>query len=113
MVVGKVERIAPFGAFVRLEDGSVGMVHISQISREFVKRVEDYLQVGQEVRAVVLRNEGGKIALSIKALEEGPSPKRQQSPEDFEEKLARFKRDSKGKLADLKMRSERRQGGGR
>ncbi len=54
VVTGKVVRIVPFGAFVQLEDGVDGLVHISQISWERVEKVEDALQIGQEISAKVL-----------------------------------------------------------
>jgi 4-hydroxy-3-methylbut-2-enyl diphosphate reductase len=74
-VAGKVVRIVPFGAFVQLEDGVDGLVHISQISWERVEKVEDALQIGQEVRAKVLELdlENKKISLSIKQLTERPA----------------------------------------
>lgn len=53
-VSGKVVRIVPFGAFVMLEDGVDGLVHISQISWDRVEKVEDALQIGQEISAKVL-----------------------------------------------------------
>lgn len=74
VVTGKVVRIVPFGAFVQLEDGVDGLVHISQISWERVEKVEDALQIGQEIEAKVLEldTESKKISLSIKQLTERP-----------------------------------------
>ncbi len=73
-VTGKVVRIAPFGAFVALEDGVDGLVHISQISWEHVDKVEDALSVGDEVDVKVLDvdKERKRISLSIKELKERP-----------------------------------------
>ena len=69
IVEGKVSRIMNFGAFVDIDGGGSGMVHISEIANTFVKDINDYLKVGQQVRAkVVAINENNKIALSIKAL---------------------------------------------
>ena len=70
LVKGKVSKIASFGAFVELEDGVDGLVHISQISDQRVDKVKDALQVGQEVEARVVkvdRNER-RIGLSIRAV---------------------------------------------
>ena len=70
LVKGKVSKIASFGAFVELEDGVDGLVHISQISDDRVEKVKDALQVGQEVEARVVkidRNER-RIGLSIRAV---------------------------------------------
>lgn len=75
IVSGKVVRIVPFGAFVMLEDGVDGLVHISQISWERVEKVEDALQIGQEISAKVLELdvENKKISLSIKQTTEKPA----------------------------------------
>ena len=75
VVSGKVVRIVPFGAFVQLADGVDGLVHISQISWDRVEKVEDALQVGQEVSAKVLELdlENKKVSLSIKQLTERPA----------------------------------------
>ena len=70
LVKGKVSKIASFGAFVELEDGVDGLVHISQISDQRVDKVKDALQPGQEVEARVVkvdRNER-RIGLSIRAV---------------------------------------------
>lgn len=73
IVEGKVVRIVDFGAFVELEPGVDGLVHISQISKERVEKVEDVLKVGQDVTVKVLSvmPDEKRISLSIKeALEE-------------------------------------------
>ncbi len=69
MVKGKVTKLASFGAFVELEDGIDGLVHISQISEDRVEKVKDVLKLGQEVQARVVRIDEveRKIGLSIKA----------------------------------------------
>ena len=70
IVKGKVSKLASFGAFVELEDGVDGLVHISQISDERVDKVKDKLEVGQEVEARVVKVDRGerRIGLSIKAV---------------------------------------------
>lgn len=69
-VKGKVAKIASFGAFVELDDGVDGLVHISQISDSRIEKVRDALEVGQEVEARVMKVERAerRIALSIKAM---------------------------------------------
>ena len=69
-VKGKVSKIASFGAFVELEDGVDGLVHISQISDQRVEKVKDALEVGQEVEARVVKVDRGerRIGLSIRAM---------------------------------------------
>ena len=63
---GKVTGITKYGAFVALEGGKSGLVHISEIANTFVNDVHDFLQEGQEVKVMVLASENGKINLSIK-----------------------------------------------
>ena len=63
---GKVTSITKFGAFVALEGGKSGLVHISEIANTFVNDVHDFLQEGQTVKVMVLSAENGKINLSIK-----------------------------------------------
>jgi len=69
LVKGKVSKLASFGAFVEIEDGIDGLVHISQISEERVQKVRDALQPGQEVEARVIKIDPveRRIGLSIKA----------------------------------------------
>ena len=72
-VDGTVERITPYGAFLKLEDGRLGLVHISEIDRNYVKDVHDHLREGDVVQAKVRAiKEDGKIDLSIKALQDPP-----------------------------------------
>ena len=70
---GKVTTITKFGAFVALEGGKSGLVHISEIANTFVSDVNDFLQAGQTVKVLVLANENGKINLSIKRTESAPA----------------------------------------
>ena len=58
--------ITKFGAFVALDNGKSGLVHISEIANTFVNDVHDFLQEGQAVKVLVLSVENGKINLSIK-----------------------------------------------
>lgn len=75
VVTGKVVRMVPFGAFVELEEGVDGLVHISQIAYKHVEKPEDELTIGQEIQAKVteLDLEAKKISLSIKETLERPS----------------------------------------
>jgi len=67
---GKVAKIADFGAFVTILPGKDGLVHISQIAKERVEKVTDYLKEGQDVKVIVLDVDRGRIKLSIKELPE-------------------------------------------
>lgn len=68
-VTGKISKLASFGAFVELEEGIDGLVHISQISDDRVQKVKDVLTPGQEVEARVIKIDPveRRIGLSIKA----------------------------------------------
>ena len=74
IVHGKVVRIVPFGAFVELEKGIDGLVHVSQITHEWLENPTSALTIGQEIDAKVLAfdPEAHKITLSIKALQPRP-----------------------------------------
>ena len=75
---GKVTGITKFGAFVSLEAGKSGLVHISEIANSFVSDVNQFVQLGQTVKVRVLSvSPEGKINLSMKrALEEAPRTER-------------------------------------
>lgn len=108
---GKVSGITNFGAFVQLETGETGLVHISEVADTFVKDIHDLLTVDDEVKVKVLNiSENGKIGLSIKKAKERKRPQR--PPQSFEDKIARFMKDSDEKLASLdkNMNAKRRSG---
>lgn len=65
-VTGKVTGITNFGAFIDLGSGQSGLVHISEISNQYVKDIHDFLSVGDTVTVKVVSNQNGKIGLSIK-----------------------------------------------
>jgi small subunit ribosomal protein S1 len=72
VVVGKVTNVTDFGAFVELEEGIEGLIHVSEISREKVEKPSDVLKVGDTLSAVVLHIDphDRRIGLSIKGLKE-------------------------------------------
>jgi small subunit ribosomal protein S1 len=73
VVEGKVTKLASFGAFVELDEGIDGLIHISQLSDERVNRVRDVVDVDDVVKARVVRIDGDerRIGLSMKAVDEG------------------------------------------
>jgi polyribonucleotide nucleotidyltransferase len=72
---GRVRRITDFGAFVEILPGTDGMVHISQISDQYVENVADVVQVGDEIMVMVTNvDREGKIRLSRQAVLEGWTP---------------------------------------
>ncbi|MCM1394378.1 MAG: S1 RNA-binding domain-containing protein, partial [[Eubacterium] siraeum] len=106
VVKGKVERIFPYGAFVSIEDGIDGLVHVSQISHNWIKDASEALTAGQEVEAKIIGFEDTRITLSIKdllptpdesitaievdgeATEEEKASKRSSRMKKFEQKVA-------------------------
>lgn len=72
VVTGTVTKIEPFGVFVQLEPGIEGLVHISELSRERVRRANDAAQPGQQVNVKILNidREQRRISLSIKQVKE-------------------------------------------
>lgn len=67
---GTVESLQSYGAFLKLENGLSGLVHISQISNKRVKAPSDVLNVGDTVQVKIIGIKEGKLSLSMKALEE-------------------------------------------
>jgi 4-hydroxy-3-methylbut-2-enyl diphosphate reductase len=91
VVTGTVTRVVDFGAFVKLEDGVEGLVHISQLAHRHVARAEEVVHPGDEVRVKVISVDPNarRIGLSIKELEPKPEPKpapkaKQQAQEQVE-----------------------------
>lgn len=126
---GCVTGVMPFGAFVSLPDNKSGLVHISEITNEYVENIHDYIKQGDKVKVKVIGiDKSGKISLSIKkALREekakaaAPAHVR---PADidwgakgdeelsFEDKLLRFKKDSDERMLALKRSNDSKRSGG-
>lgn len=102
VIKGKVERIFPYGAFVSIDDGVDGLVHVSQISHSWIKDANEALTVGQEVEAKIIGFDDNRITLSIKELlpvpEEAPAPQEGEAvaePTDEEKAAKRAQRAKK------------------
>ena len=106
-----VEQIMPYGAFVRLSTGQRGMIHISELSFNFVKKVEDVLTLQQNIKARVIKiDEKGRIDLSLKKVEERPMvqvPLSRDEKDSFEKKMASFLKVSEAKIADLNSKTSK------
>ncbi|MBQ6446851.1 general stress protein 13 [Cytobacillus oceanisediminis] len=89
VIKGKVTGIQPYGAFVSLDENTQGLVHISEVTHGYVKDINEFLKVGDEVNVKVLSidENAGKIGLSIRATEEAPA-----QPEAAKAKKPRPKR---------------------
>jgi len=84
VVKGKVERIFPYGAFISIDDGVDGLVHVSQISHNWIKDANEALKVGQEVEAKIISfDDENRITLSIKELL--PEPVVEEAPAEAAE----------------------------
>ena len=116
IVPGVVVRLAPYGAFIKLETGETGLVHISEIDRNYVRSVEEHLRIDDQVMVkVVGMKDDGKIDLSIKQAApdwqpEVVRPRRGGKDPEFEQKLKRFMRSSEERLVDVKRQREGRRG---
>ena len=118
VVEGKVTGTVPFGAFVDIGEGKSGLVHISEISDVFVKKVSDHVEVGQTVKVKVIKiNDDGKIELSMKQAVTRKNPEKESASKkgnfinkatNFEDMMNRFKKFSEDKLSDIKRKQEGR-----
>lgn len=130
IVTGRVTGITKFGAFVALEGGKSGLVHISEVSGSFVSDIHDYLTEGQEVQVKILSvSPEGKINLSVKQARSEPvrppRPPRQprtasvsaapDAPAEptFEDKLKQFLSVSEGKQSEFNRHMAGKRGGRR
>ena len=135
---GKVAEVRDFGAFVWLDDGKKGLIHISEISDEYVKDIHNRVKPNQKVKIKVLSvKEDGRIELSLKqaeSLEYTRLPRQERehphlpaieymgepaninfhdrdTPEEFDIMLKVFKRASEENLLDNKRNIERKRAG--
>ena len=95
VITGKVERIKDFGAFISIEPGIDGLVHVSEICHKWISNANEALKVGDEVQAKIITFEKNKITLSIKALIEAPVVEEVVAEENKEEKASRTDRFNK------------------
>lgn len=111
VVDGVVTGITKFGAFVEIEGGVTGLVHISEVANAYVREVSDCLQVNDKVRVKVINiGENGKVGLSVKQAMEKPMSSQPREEFNFEDKLARFMKESNERLVELKRHQEGKKG---
>lgn len=121
IVEGTVTGITNFGAFVKLPGGNSGLVHISEISNDYVEKVSDYLKKDEKVKVKVLSiTKEGKISLSVRQAKPKTSKPVEidwskeedtQKGLSFEDKLSKFLKDSNDKMDQVKTRDSRRSSG--
>ena len=118
---GKVSGITKFGAFVKLESGDSGMVHISEIADSYVSDVRDFLSDGQDVTVKVLNvDDRGRLNFSIKkavskyskeSVSDSSVSKSPKGSASFEDMLNRFKQESEEKFSGNKNFKDSRKSG--
>ena len=85
VVEGTVDSIKPYGAFIKLDDGVDGLLHISQISTQRIKHPSAVLTEGQTVKVKILSTQEGKLSLSMKVLAEQQADKEEHETFDYKE----------------------------
>lgn len=124
---GTVVKVLKYGAIVKLEDGTSGLVHISEIADSYVHDVSDYLRENDTVKVKVTGDKGGgryemsaKQAEPIEPLEgtlsaqQGSRPRPSRNlPHEFEERLTDFMKSSNQRLGEIRRGRENRRRGGR
>lgn len=118
IVEGIVTGITNFGAFVEVAKGKSGLVHISEISHDFVEKVSDYVKKGDKVKVKVLSvSDDGKISLSMRQAKpksnqptefDWDRPEENQKHMSFEDKLNSFMKQSSERHDQLKTRDSRK-----
>lgn len=117
VLAGKVTGVQPYGAFVALDDNVQGLVHISEVTHGFVKDINEFIAVGDEVKVKILAIDEAKnkYSLSIRATEEAPKeqPKgkqRQQNamPQNYQQEEPQGFNTLKDKLSEWLKQSEDR-----
>jgi 4-hydroxy-3-methylbut-2-enyl diphosphate reductase len=79
IVEGKITKLVDFGAFMEIEDGIEGLIHISQLSHRHVKTADEVVEVGEKREAKIINIDADqeRVGLSLKELEEKPEPKQE------------------------------------
>ncbi|MDD4766793.1 MAG: S1 RNA-binding domain-containing protein [Desulfotomaculaceae bacterium] len=109
---GVVAGITNFGAFIELPGGVTGLVHISEIASVYVKDVNDFLKANDKVKVKVISiDPKGKIGLSMKQANPPAHASRKRFQPSFEERLAKFMKESDERQQVLKKNTESKRGG--
>ncbi len=122
IVEGTVTGITNFGAFITFANGKTGLVHISEVADAYVHDIKEFLKENDKVKVKILTlDPNGKIGLSIRQAQPSaprePRPRRQEPRrfegrrESFEDKMAKFMKDSDERQSDIKKKADDRRGG--
>ena len=97
VVEAPISRISQFGAFMDLDGGIQGLIHLSEISHWVVKDIREFVKVGEMVKAKIINFEPKKkrIGLSLKALQEAPKGTKKPAPKKTTEKKEETKKEEK------------------
>jgi len=103
VIPGTVTKLTNFGAFVEIDEGIEGLVHVSEIADRHVKDPADELTVGEQLQVKILKIDADahKIALSAKDLEPGPPTKREPKPAPVSEPLSAYQQDGRISVGDV------------
>jgi S1 RNA binding domain protein len=121
IVDGVVSNVAKFGAFVKLENGEEGLVHISEVANQYVTEISGFVSVDDKVSVKILkRNDKGKLELSMKqsSMKENSAPKeaatlfihKKTKNEGFEDRMTLFLKKSDEKQVDIRRNLKHKQG---
>jgi S1 RNA binding domain protein len=118
IVEGTVTGITNFGAFVQLPGGKSGLVHISEVSHDYVEKVSDYLKKDQKIKVKVLSiSADAKISLSVRQAKPKTSKpveidwskqEDKQKSMSFDDMLSGFLKDSNEKMDQMKTKDSRK-----
>ena len=102
VVEGTVTKLTNFGAFIELEEGIEGLVHVSEIADRHVKDPADELKVGDKLKVKILKVDADSHKISLSAKEaESPTPGRAREPVEPLEPQSQYEQDGKMTLGDL------------
>lgn len=120
IVEGKITDIMQYGVFVKLNEGKSGLVHISEVSNEYVEDINQVVKKGDTVKVKILSiDDNGKIALSIKKAmpredkrvrNTNREKKVEEGPQTLDDMLSKFLKDSDERQLDLKRSMESKRG---
>lgn len=133
IVEGKVTGITHFGAFVELEEGKTGLVHISEVADAYVHDIKDFIKQDEVIKVKIINMQDGKIGLSIRQVN-GPAergggapngasdqgrgrgpyrggPRGGRGRSSFEDKLRGFLKESDERQQSLRRSQDSKRGG--
>lgn len=117
IVNGTITGITNFGAFVKISDQQTGLVHISEVSHDYVSNIKDYLKEGQTVQVKIVEiDPKGKISLSIRQAKKKSvkmpevvdlnARNRQPKHVSFEDKISTFLKESNERQDGSKLKQK-------